>query len=186
MISIQGAGVPKPLIGIGSCLAGNAVRYNGETNDANRYVRRICDQFEVQAFCPEMGIGLGVPRPPIHLVGSNDAVRILDVQTHAHDYTGQIQAYAQCVLDQAPLLCGYILVKGSPSCGYRQVKRYSEQGQYLASDQDGIFAAALAEADPRLPLEDDEGLENRELREIFLRRVLDYHDWKISTRQGIN
>jgi uncharacterized protein YbbK (DUF523 family) len=186
MTTTKAAQLSKPLIGIGSCLAGNAVRYNGETNSPNRHVREICEHFDMQAFCPEMGIGLGVPRPPIHLVGSKDSVRVLDVQTHTHDYTGQIQAYAQYVLDQAPLLCGYILVKGSPSCGYRRVKRYSEQGQYLASDQRGIFAAALADADPLLPLEDDENLSNRSLRESFLTRARAYHEWKMQTRQGVN
>jgi uncharacterized protein YbbK (DUF523 family) len=176
---------PKPVIGIGSCLAGNAVRYNGETNSPNQHVREIFQSFECQPFCPEMGIGLGVPRPPIHLVSSKEAVRILDVQTHTHDYTDQIQAYAQSVLDQAPLLCGYILVKGSPSCGYRSVKRYSEEGQYLASDQHGIFAAALGNLDPLLPLEDDESLENPQLRDSFVTRVHTYREWKTLTGHGL-
>lgn len=120
--------LPRPLIGIGSCLAGNAVRYNGETNIPNRHVREICEQFDVQAFCPEVGIGLGVPRPPIHLVGSKNSVRVVDVETHHHDHTDAIQSYARYVLDETPLLSGYILVKGSPSCGYDYVKRYSPAG----------------------------------------------------------
>jgi uncharacterized protein YbgA (DUF1722 family)/uncharacterized protein YbbK (DUF523 family) len=177
--------VPQPLLGIGSCLAGNAVRYNGDTNKPNVYVRDICAHFDTQAFCPEMGIGLGVPRPPIHLVGSEDAVRIVDVKTHEHDYTDQIRAYARQVLDQAPRLCGYILVKGSPSCGYGRVKRYSREGQYLASDQNGIFAAALADADPLLPLEDDGRLNDPGLRESFVTRACAYHDWKTLLRQGL-
>jgi uncharacterized protein YbbK (DUF523 family) len=185
MSTRKAAPLPKPLLGIGSCLAGYAVRYNGETNSPNQAVRDICELFDVQAFCPEMGIGLGVPRPPIHLVGSGDTVRVLDVQTHTHDYTGQIQAYARYVLDLAPLLCGYILVQGSPSCGSAGVKRYSEQGQLLASDQRGIFAAALAKADPLLPLEDDESLNNPVLRESFVNRARAYHYWKTLTRQGL-
>ncbi len=185
MTTTENLGTQKPLLGIGSCLAGNAVRYNGDTKKPNAYVRDICAQFQTQAFCPEMGIGLGVPRPPIRLVGSEQAVRIVDVKTHSHDYTDQIRAYAQQVLEQAPLLCGYILVTGSPSCGYGRVKRYSQAGQHLASDQNGIFAAALTNADPLLPLEDDGRLNDPGLRESFVTRACAYHDWKTLTRQEL-
>ena len=176
---------PRPLLGIGSCLAGNAVRYNGETKKPNEYVRAIGEHFDTRAFCPEMGVGLGVPRPPIRLVGSADAVRIVDVKTHSHDYTDAIQAYARQVLQQAPQLCGYILVKGSPSCGYGRVKRYSQDGQHLASDQNGVFADALAQADPLLPLEDDGRLNDPGLRESFVTRACAYHDWKRLVATGL-
>ena len=176
---------PRALLGIGSCLAGNAVRYDGDSKKPNKHVRDICAQFDTRAFCPEMGIGLGVPRPPIHLVGNEDAVRIMDVKTHSHDYTQQIQDYAQQVLDQSPQLCGYILVKGSPSCGYGRVKRYSPEGQHLASDRNGIFAQALADKDPLLPLEDDQRLNDPGLRESFVTRACAYHDWKLLTQRGM-
>lgn len=176
---------PKPLLGVGSCLAGNAVRYNGDTKKPNEYVRELCTHFDTRAFCPEVGIGLGVPRPPIHLVGTGDAVRIVDVETHSHDYTDRIQAYARQVLQQAPQLCGYILVKGSPSCGYGRVKRYSQEGRHLASDQNGVFANALAQADPLLPLEDDGRLNDPGLRESFATRACAYHEWKVLNEQGL-
>jgi uncharacterized protein YbgA (DUF1722 family)/uncharacterized protein YbbK (DUF523 family) len=175
----------KPLLGIGSCLAGNAVRYNGDTKKPNEHVLNICAHFTTQAFCPEMGIGLGVPRPPIRLVGDEEAVRIVDVKTHSHDYTDPIRAYAHQVLQQAPSLCGYILVKGSPSCGYGRVKRYSQEGQHIASDQNGVFASALAQADPLLPLEDDGRLNDPGLRESFVTRACAYHEWKSLVGEGL-
>ena len=175
----------KALVGIGSCLAGNEVRYNGQSKSPNQHVRDICAHFDSRAFCPEMGIGLGVPRPPIHLVGTEDKVRIVDVETHGNDYTEQIRDYARCVLEQAPTLCGYILVKGSPSCGYGRVKRYSDKGHHLASDQDGVFAAALAQLDPLLPLEDDGRLNDPGLRESFVTRAYAYHEWKNLQRDGL-
>ena len=136
----------KPLLGIGSCLAGNAVRYNGQTKSPNQHVRNLADHFEMRAFCPEMGIGMGVPRPPIHLVGDEDRVRALDVDTHEHDFTDKLAGYADTVLSLAPELCGYVLVKGSPSCGVERVKRYTMAGHGVASDQQGIFARALSGA----------------------------------------
>ena len=176
---------PRPVMGIGSCLAGNAVRYNKQTKSPNQYVRGITENFEMRAFCPEMGIGMGVPRAPIHLVGSEDSVRALDVETHQNDYTQALAAYAATVVSLAPELCGYVLVKGSPSCGYERVKRYADNGYGVASDQQGIFAAALSVADPLLPLEDDGRLNDPSLRESFITRAYTYHDWKTLCDQGI-
>lgn len=165
-------------MGIGACLAGKAVRYNGQTKSANDHVRSLSEAFEMRSFCPEMGTGMGVPRAPIHLVGNAGEVRALDVDTHNRDYTEQLAGYAGTVLELAPELCGYILVKGSPSCGYDRVKRYAANGYGLASDAQGVFAAALQRADPLLPLEDDGRLNDPGLRESFVTRAYAYHDWK--------
>ena len=167
-----------PVMGIGSCLAGNAVRYDGQTKRANQHILDLAESFQMRPFCPEMGIGLGVPRPPIHLVGSEDNVRVLDVSTHTEDFTERLAGYANTVLDLAPELCAYILVKGSPSCGYDRVKRFADNGHGIASDQQGIFAKALAVADPLLPLEDDGRLNDPDLRASFVTRAFTYHDWK--------
>ena len=176
----------RPLMGMGSCLAGNAVRYNGQAKSANEHVRSIGEQFEMRVFCPEMGIGMGVPRAPIHLVGTDRGVRALDVETHSSDFTDQLAAYADTVLGLAPQLCGYILVKGSPSCGYDRVKRYTDNGHSVASDQQGIYAAALAKADPLLPLEDDGRLNDPGLRESFVTRAYTYHEWKKLCGEGLS
>jgi len=176
----------KPLMGIGSCLAGNAVRYNGQTKAPNQHVRAIYDNFEMRAFCPEMGIGMGVPREPIHIVGTEDDVRVLDVATHSQDYTDQIAGYADTVLELAPEISGYILVKGSPSCGYDRVKRFGMNGHSIASDQKGIFAASLARKDPLLPLEDDGRLNDPGLRESFITRAYTYHEWKSLKASGLS
>jgi uncharacterized protein YbbK (DUF523 family) len=166
-------------MGIGSCLAGNTVRYDGQAKSPGPHVQAICEAFEMRAFCPEMGVGMGVPRPPIHLVGSENAVRVLDVATHSKDYTRQLANYARKVLGLAPNMCGYLLVRGSPSCGYEGVKRHTGNGDHVASDQQGIFAMALAAADPLLPLEDDERLDDPGIRESFVTRAHAYHDWKL-------
>jgi len=173
-------------MGIGACLAGKAVRYNGQTKSANNHVRDITEAFEMRSFCPEMGIGMGVPRAPIHLVGTPENVRALDVETHSHDYTDQLAGYAETVLELAPELCGYILVKGSPSCGYDRVKRYADNGYGIASDLKGVFATALSRVDPLMPLEDDGRLNDPGLRESFVTRAYTYHDWKQLCADGLS
>ncbi|MEP5568116.1 MAG: DUF523 and DUF1722 domain-containing protein [Halioglobus sp.] len=175
----------QPVMGIGACLAGRPVRYNGQTKAANGHVQRISEHFEMRQFCPEMAAGLGVPRPPIHIVGDETVVRVLDVETHEHDHTDAIAGHAQEVLDLAPELCGYILVKGSPSCGYDRVKRFNMKGNTVAHDQKGIFAVALAKADPLLPLEDDGRLNDPGLRESFVTRAFTYYEWKKISASGL-
>lgn len=181
-ITLQSA---KPLLGIGSCLAGNKVRFDGASNKANEHVRALCEQFQTRAFCPEMAIGMGVPRPPIHLVGDAESVRVLDAAKHEQDYTDPIRNYAQQVIAETPQLCGYILVKGSPSCGWGRVKRYSPKGKLLASDQNGIFANALQTNDPLLPLEDDGRLNDPGLRGSFVSRAYAYHEWRSLKAKGL-
>ncbi|MFV8817339.1 YbgA family protein [Haliea sp. E17] len=176
----------RPVIGIGACLAGNPVRYNGQTKSANAHVRALADHFELRPFCPEMSAGLGVPRPPIHLVGETDAIRVLDVDTHAHDYTDALRDCARRFLDANTGVCGYILVKGSPSCGFDRVKRFNAAGNLVARDAQGMYASTLAELDPLLPLEDDERLNDPGLRESFVTRALTYHDWQQLCAQGLN
>ena len=182
----QESALDRPLMGIGACLAGKPVRYNGQTKSPNDHVRDLADAFEMRSFCPEMGIGMGVPRAPIHLVGTPGDVRALDVETHSKDYTAQLAGYASTVLSLAPDLCGYILVKGSPSCGYDRVKRFASNGYGIASDERGVFAAALGREDPLLPLEDDGRLNDPGLRESFVTRAYAYHDWKQLRSGGLS
>ncbi|MFV0276358.1 MAG: YbgA family protein [Parahaliea sp.] len=178
---------PRPVVGIGTCLSGRSVRYNADSKPAGPGVRQLQRLFDTRPFCPEMGVGMGVPRPPIHLVGEGgDRVRALDVASHSHDHTDALAAYADRVLAQTPELCGYILVKGSPSCGYHQVKRYNSAGELVATDTRGIFATALAARDPLLPLEDDERLAEPARLESFAARVYAYHDWRQLCASGLS
>ena len=90
------------------------------------------------------------------------------------------------MLDLAPAMCGYILVKGSPSCGWERVKRYDGQGNAVARDARGVFAAALHEADPLMPLEDDGRLNDAPLRDSFVSRAMAYHAWKTLNQTGLS
>lgn len=182
----QNSGQSKPKLGIGSCLAGNAVRYDGQTKAPNKAVRSICEHFDIQPFCPEMGVGMGVPRPPIHVVGKSGHLRVLDVATHQQDFTEAITGYAGTVLSNAPDLCGYVLVKDSPSCGYDSVKRFNDTGDIVARDTRGIFATALSTLDPLLPLEDDDRLNDPTLRESFVTRAFAYHQWQRMIASGLS
>jgi uncharacterized protein YbgA (DUF1722 family)/uncharacterized protein YbbK (DUF523 family) len=168
----------KPAVGIGACLVGHQVRYNGEAKRKNQHLESLGEHVEFRSFCPEMAIGMGVPREPVRLVGELEAVRLTDSATQSEDYSAPMQAYARDVLDRNPDMAGYVLVKGSPSCGFERVKRYNEKGNVVLNDAVGLFTAELEKLDPLLPLEEDGRLHDPSLRENFVSRVFVYRDWK--------
>jgi uncharacterized protein YbgA (DUF1722 family)/uncharacterized protein YbbK (DUF523 family) len=174
-----------PLIGIGACLNGEQVRYNGVSKRNNLQSLRLEEHFQLHAFCPEVSIGLGIPRQPIRLVGNSEAPQAMDSESQTNNYTAALERFARTVMCQEPNLCGYILVKGSPSCGYERVKRYDEKGNMVARDGRGVFASALLKLDTLLPLEDEGRLNDPELRESFFCRAFVYHDWKTLVSGGL-
>lgn len=172
-----------PVIGIGACLVGRPVRYNGSHKRGSGVLDKLARATELKPFCPEVAIGLGVPREPIRIVATDAGQRALDSETQQLDYTDPLQAFADQVAGDATL-SGYIFVKGSPSCGYQRVKLYNQRGNALPSEGVGIFARRLMRRRPLLPVEEDGRLNDVQLREQFIRKVFAYHDWQVLNSRG--
>ena len=61
-------------VGVSSCLLGAKVRFDGG-HKQNRYLKDILgDYFTFIPVCPEVAIGMGIPRQPIRLVGDPAAM----------------------------------------------------------------------------------------------------------------
>jgi uncharacterized protein YbgA (DUF1722 family)/uncharacterized protein YbbK (DUF523 family) len=176
----------SPTIGIGACLVGKPVRYNGESKRKNQHIEGLGEHVKLRSFCPEVGIGMSVPRETVRLVGDLGRERLMDSATQTHDHTAPMKEYAAKVISSAPEMSGYILVKASPSCGLERVKRYNEKGNAVLSDGVGIFAAELRKLDPLLPMEEDGRLHDAGLRENFVTRVYAYNEWKMFAQQPMN
>ena len=181
---------PRPIsIGVGACTIGKPVRYNGEAKRQNSFLQQLSEHMQLIPFCPEVGIGLGVPRETIRIVvdktTDEQVQRVKDSATHSKDYTAELQGFAKKTLEQNPDLCGYILVKGSPSCGLDRVKVYTQEGNIDGHDGMGGFARQLQLENPNLPLEEDGRLNDAGLRESFICRVYVYHDWQGLLKSGL-
>ncbi len=167
---------PKIRVGVSTCLLGEHVRYDaGHKHD--RYVTDVLGaHFDFVSVCPEVEVGMGIPRESVRLVRSDagDEIRMLGVQSGT-DHTTAMRRYAgKRVAGLAALgICGYILKKGSPSCGMERVRTYTSRGMPATSDR-GLFAAALLEAVPELPVEEEGRLLDPVLRESFIERVFAY------------
>ena len=59
----------KPKIAISACLLDAEVRFNGGHNESRLCSQALSEHFDFVPLCPEVAIGLGIPRQPIRLVG---------------------------------------------------------------------------------------------------------------------
>ena len=171
---------PEKLItlGISACLMGQKVRYNGEHKRSTYCMNQLSEHFNFITVCPEVGIGLGIPRKPIRLVGDLQQYRAVGTDDPDLDVTEQLYAYgADTARELTPEISGYILMQKSPSCGMERVKVYHENGSPLGRSEPGIFAKALMEHSPLLPVEEEGRLHDPVLRENFVNRVVAYHRW---------
>jgi len=161
-------------IGVSSCLVGNEVRYDGGHKRDAFLVGTFGQYVEWVPVCPEVELGLGVPRPTLRLEHRDGKLRLIMPQTQT-DHTDAMRRYAdQRVAELADAgLCGYVLKKDSPSCGMERVKVYS--GKTLPSRRGrGLFAEALMRRLPQLPIEEEGRLCDPRLRENFVERVFAY------------
>jgi uncharacterized protein YbgA (DUF1722 family)/uncharacterized protein YbbK (DUF523 family) len=168
--------VKKIAVGISSCLLGEQVRYNGGHKHDAYCTTVLAPYFDFKPFCPEVAIGLGVPRQTIRLVGEVGAARVVGTQDPSLDVTDRMASYAESVLDSVEDLRGYIFMKDSPSCGLYSAKVYSEKGAPIGKGA-GLYAGRLRERFPLLPMEESGRLNDPGLRENFIARVFFYDRW---------
>jgi len=167
----------KITLAISSCLQGQEVRFDS-SHKHNRYITdTLGEYFDFQPYCPEVAIGLGIPRPPIRLVKMGDQIRVRGVKDPEQDVTDELKAYSQQVAKECSDISGYIFKSKSPSCGMERVKVYSEKGQ-PSNNASGVYAAGIMQAHPSLPVEEEGRLMDAHLRENFIERVYIYHRWQ--------
>lgn len=170
-------------VGISSCLLGNPVRYDGG-HKRHSYIESTLGQFfELIPFCPEVDIGMGIPRPPIRLELINHQVHCIGVNDPQQDVTLELKHSAQQQQSWHQQLCGYILKKDSPSCGMERVKLYKNNMPERVGQ--GIYAAQMMENFPHLPVEEEGRLGDPKLRENFIQRVYIMARWNNMLADGL-
>ena len=175
----------KIVIGISSCLLGQKVRFDGNHKEQRLITGKLSNAFEFVPTCPEMAIGLGVPRTPIHLKGDENKQRLVNIRDESVDLTSQLVEFGEKRANELNHISGYIFKKGSPSCGLLNVKIYKSETQVLNSGM-GLFAKEIIKAHPLLPVEEEGRLNDKQLRTNFLQRVEIYHHWQQLLAAGIS
>jgi FdhD protein len=164
-------------VGISACLLGQEVRFDGGHKKDETLTEMLGPHVEFVPVCPEVEMGLGVPREPMRLVRLGSGLRMITVES-AIDHTETLRRWAAGRLDQLARenLAGYILKADSPSCGPSCVKTFAADGAPLEPDGRGLFAGMLTERFPHLPISDERRLADPTVREDFVQRMLDYHE----------
>ncbi|HEV3350249.1 MAG TPA: DUF523 domain-containing protein, partial [Methylomirabilota bacterium] len=162
-------------VDISSCPLGEEVRYDGG-HQRDPYLTGVLARHVTWVpVCPELEVGMGVPREPIRLVGDPAAPRLLGVTSGA-DHTTRMNEFARRRAQELGRrgLSGYVLKRASPSCGMERVKLYPDDDGPPARTGVGLFARALMDALPLLPVEEEGRLNDARRRDNFITRVFAY------------
>ena len=175
----------KIWVGISSCLLGEKVRWNGD-HKQNWYAREILGKFfEYVPVCPEVEVGMGVPRETVHLKGEKDSPKMVGTKTGT-DWTQKMKRFSVGKVRElsSKNLSGFIFKKGSPSCGIERVSLYTESGNKANSMAQGLFAGTFMKKFPLVPVEEEGRLNDFKIRENFIVRVFGFHRLQNLFREG--
>ncbi len=164
---------PKPIVVVSKCIEFDHCRYNGQMI-ASDFVKSLEPYVEFLPICPEVEIGLGVPRDSVRLVseGRDKDMRLVQPTT-GRDVTLDMKSFAASFLDSLGEVDGFILKAGSPSCGIKNTKAYPVPGRSapISKKAAGIFGAAVLARYPYLAVEDEGRLRNPRVKDHFLTKV---------------
>lgn len=172
-------------VGVSSCLCGERVRYDGRDKRDRLISERLASIFSLTTICPEVAIGLPVPRPPIHLVVRRGRVEAVGVDDPHYSVSQPLRQLASQLTATLSGLSGYICKGRSPSCGLGSTP-VSRSG-HDAHPGNGLFIATVRERFPLMPMVEAEQLVLPEERRRFVEQVLFYHRFRplLSERPAI-
>jgi len=160
----------KPVVVVSKCLGFAKCRYN-EITIPDEFVEKLKDHVQFVTVCPELEIGLGVPRLPIRVVSIKKNIRLMQPATK-NDLTDEIIQFIDSFVGRIKSVDGFILKSRSPSCGIKDVKIYAglEKAAALGKGA-GFLGRAVLNRFACLPVEDENRLKNLRIREHFLTKL---------------
>jgi len=167
-------------IGISRCLQGQRVRYDGAGKYSRICNEELAERFELVSVCPEVDAGLTVPRPPVELVRLPAEIRMLGRDDSSLDVTDTITSFIETSLPGLQELAGFVLTTRSPSCGLNSVPVKSTKGRLLKEKSSGLFAQALVDCYPCLPVIEEQALRRDGALAAFELSVIIYSLFKRS------
>ena len=162
----------KIRLGISTCLLGESVRYDGG-HKLDRYLRDVLGRYvEFVPVCPEVEIGLPVPRETLRQVRNEQGDVRLVFPRSGEDITERMETWARQRVRQLEEenLDGFVFKSKSPSSGMERVKVY-EPGGMPRKTGVGVFARIFMERFPLLPVEEEGRLNDPALRESFITSI---------------
>lgn len=164
-------------LGVSTCLLGDPVRYDGRSKRDSWISEVLARHFQLVRVCPEVQAGLGIPRPPMRLVGDLLAPRVLTIAT-GEDRTPVLAAFVADELLRlfSGNLRGFIFKSRSPSCGMHSVGVFDLQGGGVGMTS-GLFARAFCRAFPLAVVVEETDLVLLEQQRHFVERIFVADRW---------
>ncbi len=167
----------KPPVGVSACLLGEKCRYDGGDVRSRIIADLLSEYLDFIPFCPEVGIGLPVPREPIRLMGSVDSPQLV-CENSGRYLTSIMQDWIKSEIEKlkSSSPCGFIFKRSSPSCGLNRVRLWfrccgaNGRELYLRMGT-GMFARAVRDSFPFVPAVQEDWLADVEAVDSFLERV---------------
>lgn len=167
-------GQSRVKICVSSCLLGEAVRYDGTAIYQPMITERLAERFELVSFCPEVGVGMTVPRPPIQRVIIGGQVRLLRVEEPSFDLMDRMYQFTQQSIKPLSDMGGFIFKSRSPSCGLSGVKLFNKERAVVAQGE-GAFAEVIRRVFSKLPMVEECDLTNQQQIDRFADLVEQYY-----------
>ncbi|TEW55261.1 DUF1722 domain-containing protein [Psychromonas sp. RZ22] len=171
-------------IGISACLVGQKVRFDASNKPSKFCIEELGEHVQYETFCPEVAIGLPIPRPTIRQIKKDDVIQVARPDGSG-DVTEALHAYGKKVSEMTKHLSGYVFCAKSPSCGMERLKVYTPEGHSLESNGIGAFAEEIMAGNPLLPCEENGRLNDMHIRENFVARIYAYKHWQMVSESGL-
>lgn len=174
---------PIPIVVISKCIEFEPVRWNAQIVSSD-FVRKMKKKVIFLPVCPEVEIGLGVPRETLRIVKQNNEFKLVQSATGL-DLTKKIKKFSVQFLSSIAEVDGFILKSGSPSSGFKDAKIYPSTGKVGAMGRGpGFFGKEILIKFPQLPIEDEKRLLNLRVREHFLTKLYTFADFRMVEKSG--
>ncbi len=156
----------RPQVAISGCLLGERVRYDGNHKRSDLIADVLVDYVDSVSLCPEVGSGMAVPRPPIHLVKTRIGLQLQEVAPPHKDHSHEMQHFVSKVVDKYPYLAGMVAKSKSPSCGVTDTP--VENANRANTYGGGFFVRLLQRDCPYLAFIDESYFDHQDYRHRFL------------------
>tara|TARA_Y100001954_G_scaffold239194_1_gene311863 strand:+ start:4572 stop:5510 length:939 start_codon:yes stop_codon:yes gene_type:complete len=168
----------KPLIGVSGCLLGEEIRYNGQHKKHPHILHDMAKDFNYISFCPEVSMGLGIPRAAVHLAEVDGKPHLVNAKDSSIDHTELAQKTFEKITPELKETMGLVFTKGSPSCGKDPVRLYHAEKKVPLGKSKGLFAQHIEQVYPLIPKIDSGRLYDKDLRENFCSQVHCFHEFQ--------
>lgn len=171
-------------IGISACVTGQQVRYDKSHKRSFFCMEELSEFVEFTPVCPEVAVGLPIPRPTIRQIAKGDVITV-SRPDGSSDVTEALTKFGRDYAKNSDHLAGFIFCAKSPSCGMERVKVYQEDGKGSEMTGVGLFSKQIMKNNPLLPCEENGRLNDPVIRENFITRIFTYQKWLDLKASGI-